>query len=133
MKKLFKINNQWIYRGKDYLAFHIDQPWWGAGKRFGWDGPGIGINKKIIEKAKKMDLKLQITYYKNRKYRYEITPTLVEKRAKQYDSYYTARGKVKLLVIPVSSLKKLPIKNSRLKADKSTIESFRANERIPFC
>lgn len=104
--RIFKLDNQWIFETPEYLAFHIDEPYWGAGKIYGWEGAGLGINQKLIELAKKRKKELRVSFYKNRKFKYRITPTLVEKRAKQFNSYYEARGKVKLLVVPIDSLKK---------------------------
>ena len=103
---IIKVDGQWIYDDGDYLRIHIRELWWGAYKVFGWENgvAGIGINEKILTRAERMGRKLKLSYYKNRKQRYHITPSRFRKLSAKHKSTYIARNKVKLLVIPVSEL-----------------------------
>ena len=103
MNKIYNIEGQKVYDCSKHLHFHIKQPVWQGAKVYGWDkslgNVGIGISKDILDKATKLKRKLKITYYKNRKDKYIITPSLFKKFAK---GQYQARGKTEILVAPVS-------------------------------
>lgn len=89
-----------------YVELYLHQPWWGAWKNFHWtpNVEGIGISESVINKAKKLKKKILIHIYRYGSY--TITPTKAEKLAKEFNSYYTARSGVKLLVIPRSDCTK---------------------------
>src|SRR3990167_5346549 len=113
MRPLMRLKGQYVYDDSKYLRFHIRKPFWSAGDKelFGWNKskrledriPGLGISEAIVKKAESMGRNLKVTFYRNRKHRYTITPSLVRKRAEMYQSYYIARHGIRLLVVPVDS------------------------------
>jgi hypothetical protein len=50
------------------LKFHIREPFFSAGKRFGWSGSscGLGLNQQALDYAKKWNLKIIVTVHGKR-------------------------------------------------------------------
>lgn len=88
---------------------HIKEPYYSAGKTYGWGKEifGIGIKTEIVDKAKKekKNLYIKIGHEKDV---WKITPKMVERLAKKYNSVKEVRFGAKLYVIPMNSLEKLP-------------------------
>ena len=105
MRPLMKLKGMYVYDDGEYLRFHIREPYWNAYAKYHWQEgiSGIGIAEGIVKKAESLGRNLKVTFYKNRKHRYTITPSLVRKRAEMYQSYYIARHGIRLLVVPVDS------------------------------
>lgn len=86
------------------LPITIDQPWWGAWKKFGWSQPtwGIGIKKSKVEAA----IVAGYDYFEvsTNKAKYLIKPGDVEKYAMTHDTMHKAKQGVILYVVPETEL-----------------------------
>lgn len=102
-----KLGGQEVEFKSGELRFNIREPFYSAGKWFGWEGNtlGIGINEDILNFAKKHDCLLIITVGDS-KQEYLTTPKAVENFCEQYKSYYKIKG-VKLYIIQWARLIKL--------------------------
>jgi len=77
-------------------------PYITAGKRFGWNGVGIGINRAIVEYCIKRGLRLCILYepYHDRYYPCKVSSDHLLKFAKQHGSDRIKKFRTKLCVVP---------------------------------
>lgn len=90
------------------MKIRIQEPWWGAWKKFGWAKGiwGVGFKAKDIDKAIKNKQQLEVQIYKF-KDKYTISPVTVRNFAEKNNSVYIARHKTKLYVVPNTKLKKV--------------------------
>lgn len=103
-----KIAGQKVFVCPKHVHIHIKEPWWGAWVKFNWeaDTPGIGISEDLLKYASANKRKLKLTYYKNRSFKYLITPRQFMLTATACGGEYIARNKTKLYVIPVTAFEK---------------------------
>jgi len=104
------IAGQHIFDCGEHLHIHIREPYWSAYERYGWkDGvPGVSLSEELIKAAERLGRKIKLTYYKNRNFKYVISPKKWQDLAGTIGGVYMARGKTKLLTIPVAKLKREP-------------------------
>lgn len=90
------------------MFVRIQEPYWGAWKKFGWAKGiwGVGFKAKDIDKAIKSKEQLEVTIYKF-KDTYKISPVTVRNFAEKNNCTYTARHGTKLYVVPNTKLKKV--------------------------
>jgi len=93
-----KIRKQTWLEKDDYIQIVLHQPWWNAGRQFGWEGEGLGISQEAIRYAFKFKKKIRIRVLKYGLW--EISPHMALRRAKEYGSHYTARDGKKLVIVP---------------------------------
>lgn len=100
------INNQKIIETKTHLIIHLDQPYWGAYKQYGWKErvPGLGLSKGLVDKAKELDKKIMVKYQYGK---FEITPDKAIRIHKKYNSTFVTRNKVILYEIPKNEFKRV--------------------------
>lgn len=84
-----------------YLAIKINEPWWGAWKKFGWALRtwGVGINKKDVESAITNGQLLQI-HIRKFKRAYEIDPVKVKEYSQEHKTQFLAKYDTILYVVP---------------------------------
>jgi hypothetical protein len=92
---------------------HINEPWWGAWKRFGWGEkiPGLGLSKADTDKLAETHDKWILTVGKDQDTEYEIAAVTVQNLAAKYKSTFMARDNTTLYVIPQNELKKIQNEN----------------------
>jgi hypothetical protein len=90
------------------MKIHIQEPWWSAWKKFGWAKGiwGIGINKNIVELARKKRESLIITIG-NDKTEYCVSPITIINFYERNKTSYIARGNTNLYIIPQTLLSKI--------------------------
>lgn len=99
------------------MTIHIQEPWWGAWKRFGWAKsiPGIGIDSQKVAQAIDKQEQLILRIGKESQL-YRISPVTVRNVCAKYNSTFKARYNKTLLVVPQSEL----VKYEATDSDKST-------------
>ena len=89
------------------MKIKIQEPWWGAWKKFGWANKiwGVGFKKKDIMKAikKKEQIELKIWEFKED---YMISPITVYNYVQKHRTTHLARHNTLLYVVPNVLLKK---------------------------
>lgn len=93
------------------MKIHINEPWWGAYKKFGWGDkiPGIGFSQRDILRCIEAGEKVVVSIGNDKETLYEISPVTVQNLSKKYNSTYKARLGVVLLVVPQNELKKIQL------------------------
>ena len=88
-----------------HISLKLDQTYWGAWKKFGWQigMEGLSISLKAIEYAKEKGKKLQVIVKDNKYGTYEITPD----KALENGQEFKTSTKVTLICIPRNIYKKL--------------------------
>lgn len=96
------IRNQKVVNSKEYIEIVLNQPYWGAWKKYGWERgiEGYGISKEIVNKARDEGKKIKIKL--NKYGNYEISAKMVLKKARKF----YARDKKLLYVVPRTACKK---------------------------
>ena len=89
------------------MNIRIQEPWWGAWKRFGWAKGiwGVSFSKKVVDKAIKDKEKLFVHIWKF-KTRYIISPVTVKNYAQKNNTENKARHNTILYCVPQTLLKK---------------------------
>lgn len=97
------IDGQKFETTKTHLILKLNEPWWGAWQRFGWEKgtEGYSINEKAVIYARDNKKKILI---KNKYGNYEISA----KKAITTSMPVSARNGTELLCIPRTALKKIP-------------------------
>jgi len=83
------------------LSEPIREPFWSAGRKFGWDGAGVGLSKNHFSKITDED-ELEFGVEKVKKI-YRIRKSKAMALYERYKSDYVARG-TKLMVLPINEL-----------------------------
>lgn len=81
----------------------IRTPFWSAGTKYGWEGSrtGIGLNVNYFKDLKDEDyLKVNIIISKEER-PYQISVGKARRIARQYNPYFVARDKTRLVVLPL--------------------------------
>lgn len=91
----------------DAKIVHINEPYWGAYVKFGWEPkiPGIGLSQKVILDAHYENRDILVTIGKDPQI-YKISPVTVLNLAKKYHSLQNVKFGNKVVVIPVNKLEK---------------------------
>ena len=89
------------------MNIKIEEPWWGAWKKFGWADKiwGVGFKKKMVLKAieKKEKIKVKIWKFKET---YEISPVTIRNYARKNRTIHLARHNTVLYIVPSILLRK---------------------------
>jgi len=90
-----------------YKRIDIQEPWWGAWKRYGWAKGiwGVGFKKEDIEKAIENKQKLEVKVG-SKDILYEISPVTVKNYSQKYKTQFLARHNAILYVVPNTRLRK---------------------------
>ena len=83
-------------------TLHKTDPWYGAGKVFGWKGAGLGIDARLLD-----HYDVFVFYIATSDRPYYITKEKVEQILSEYMSFKTIRGEY-TAIIPFSSLTSNP-------------------------
>lgn len=91
------------------MQIHINEQYWSAWKRYGWDKdiPGIGFRKTSVDMLADVHEKIRLTIGKDRNTIYEIAAVTIRNLAEKHNSLYEARHRVLLYVIPQNKLRKI--------------------------
>lgn len=89
------------------LIVHINEPYWGAYVKYGWDYkvPGIGLSQKAILDAHYEDRDVLVQVGKDKTI-YKISPVTALNLAKKYKSLMDVRYGNKVVVIPQNRFEK---------------------------
>jgi hypothetical protein len=100
------------------MKIRIQEPYWGAVKKYGWAKGiwGVGFKREDIDKAIKNKEKLEVKVWKY-PLTYEISPVTVKNYATANNTTFTARHNALLYVVPCTKLRK---KDARVQSTTAT-------------
>ena len=105
-----RINNQNIVDLGSHLMIRLNEPYWGAWKKYGWPRgiEGFGLSRELLDRAIAENKWIMISFPYGR---YEITGKKAMKYAEKYKTSFRARADVTLFVIPRSACTRLDMPN----------------------
>ncbi len=117
-----KLKKQGWQEFPTYIQIDLHQPFWNAGKKYGWEGEGFGVSAEAIKYAQSINKNIRIKVFKYDTW--EISPAEVFKLAHQYNSVFVTNSGVSLIIIPRINCRKI-------KEIKSVVQQPVAERRKP--
>ena len=105
-KQEMKIKGQSIVEDSQYLTIELEAPYWSAWQKFHWKQgvEGFGLSKDLVIKSIEKNKPIKITYPYGS---YCIDGRKVQEICTHYNSTYTVRGKITLMIIPRSECERI--------------------------
>ena len=105
-----KIRKQTWIETESFIQITLHQPYWSAYLKFNWldtygQVEGLGISEEAVRYGFKVNKKIRVVVLRYGKY--EISPHMAMRRAKELNSRFTARDGKVLLVIPRTAFEKI--------------------------
>ena len=126
-----KIRKQvWLEQEK-FIQITLHQPYWVAWRDFGWEETygrveGLGISEEAVRLGFKLKKKIRVVVLRYGKY--EISPHMAMRRAKELGSRFKARDGKILLVIPRTAFEKIEPTKQNSEKEKIRQESLHKAE-----
>lgn len=95
-----RIRQQTWIEGDTFIQLTLKEPYFTAGLKYGWAGDlwGFGLSLEAIKYAFKVNKNIRIVVLKYGKW--QISPHMALRRAKEFKSHYTARDGKDLVIVP---------------------------------
>lgn len=100
-----KLTKQGWQEHQDYIQIDLHQPFWAAGKKYGWEGEGFGISAEAIKYADSIGKNIRINVF--RYDTWQISPKEVFELSHKYNSVFVTASGTTLIIIPRINCQKI--------------------------